>query len=176
MNKYMAYLNAYRKKLDGKPLSRVQKRNLLTFIKTFVEKMYAKRLLDSNQLDGLELPSKGYTLPKALFSEAEVEKILAQPLVLSANGLRDKVILETFFATGIRRTDLTQLDIDDVDLIEQILRVNHGKGRKERIVPISARTCEWITFYLSKVRGKNSQNELVSALFFSESRKAVFTQ
>ena len=171
MDKYMAYLNAYRKALDNNPLSRAQKRNLLTFVKTFVEKMYAKRLLNTNPLDGFELPSKGYSLPKALFSEVEVEKILAQPLVLSSNGLRDKVILETFFATGIRRTELAQLDIDDVDLTEQIVRVNHGKGRKERIVPISARACEWIALYLCKIRCNMPQNELSSALFLATNGK-----
>jgi integrase/recombinase XerD len=151
MDNYMEYLNAYRKSLDDNPLCPAQKRNLLTFVKTFIEKLYAKGLLASNTLEQIDLPSKGHRLPKAIFNPEEVEKILAQPMLVGKKGLRNKVILETLHASGIRRAELVFLDVNDVDFKQGLLRVNRGKGGKERIVPISLRACEWISLYLLKV-------------------------
>ena len=172
MDNYMAYLNNYRKVLDDQPLSRAQKRNLLTFVKTFIKTMYIKGLLEVNILEKMELPSKGRTLPKALFSKSEIEKILEQPLLFGVNGIRDRAILETFFATGIRRTELLYLQLEDVDFGAQLLRVNHGKGRKERIVPISQRACEWLATYISKVRHQVAYIGTDNTLFLANHGKA----
>ena len=160
-------LNTYRKSLDGESLCRAQKRNLLTFVKTFVEKMHAKGLIEKNTLEHIELPSKGRQLPKAIFKVSEVELILSQPLQFGVDGIRDRVILETFFASGIRRTELAMLDIEDIDLTDRLLRVNHGKGYKERIVPISERACQWLALYLAKVRPMASFIGSGSALFLT---------
>lgn len=151
MDDYAAYLNAYRKALDNEPLSPAQKRNLLTFVKTFIKYMYVKKLLQTNSLDGIELPSKGEQIPKALYSVEEIEIILEQPLLFGIKGLRDRAILECFFATGIRREELVKLNIDDIDFNGRMVRV-HGKGKKERLVPISLRGCEWLAFYIGKIR------------------------
>lgn len=97
----------------------------------------------------------GRPLPKAIFTQSEIQKILAQALVFGFTGMRDRAILETFFATGMRRTELIKLDIEDVDLNEQQVRIRkgkEGKGGRERIVLISERGCKWVVFYLSKVR------------------------
>lgn len=67
-------------------------------------------------LAGIELPYSGKALPKALSSVAEIEKILAQSLQSGVHGLRDRAILEVFFATGIRRSELMMLDIDSTGL------------------------------------------------------------
>lgn len=171
LDSYMEYLNCYRKALDGNPLCLAQKRNLLTFVKTFIEKIYAKGLLTANALEHIELPSKGRPLPKALFSELDIEKILSQPLLFGVLGLRDRAILETFYATGIRRTELMNLDMDDVDLTERLLRVNRGKGNKDRIVPISQRACEWIMLYLGKLRMNMATIGTGSALFLANNGK-----
>jgi len=170
-DKYMAYLNAYRKPLDGKPLCPAQKRNLLTFVKTFIEKLFSKGLLSRNTLEGIELPSKGRRLPKAIFNVDEVEKILSQPMMFGASGIRDKAILETFHATGIRRIELAFLDIGDIDLKGQTLRVNRGKGGKERIVPMSLRACEWVALYLYKVRHQYAQYCSGNALFLANNHQ-----
>ena len=151
MDDYAAYLNSYRKALDNEPLSPAQKRNLLTYVKTFIKYMFVKKLLPTNTLDGIELPSKGEQIPKALYTVDEIEVILEQPLLFGAKGLRDRAILECFFATGIRRGELVKLNVDDIDFNGKMVRV-HGKGKKERLVPISLRGCEWLAFFLGKIR------------------------
>jgi integrase/recombinase XerD len=151
MDDYAAYLNSYRKALDNEPLSPAQKRNLLTYVKIFIKYMFIKKLLPTNTLDGIELPSKGEQIPKALYTVEEVEVILEQPLLFGIKGLRDRSILEFFFVTGIRRGELAKLNIDDIDFNTGLVRV-HGKGNKERLVPISPRGREWLAFYIGKVR------------------------
>jgi len=168
---YMEYLNCYRKPLDGNPLSRAQKRNLLTFVKTFIEKIHAKGLIKENTLEHIELPKKGRTLPKAIFKLSEIEVILAQPLQFGIEGICHRAILETFFASGIRRTELSMLDVENVDLTDKLLRVNHGKGHKERIVPISERACQWLTLYLGRIRPLVSFVGSGSALFLANNGK-----
>jgi integrase/recombinase XerD len=81
----------------------------------------------------------------------EIEVILEQPLLFGVKGLRDRAILECFFTTGIRRGELVKLNVDDIDFNGRMVRV-HGKGKKERLVPISLRGCEWLAFYLGKIR------------------------
>jgi integrase/recombinase XerD len=151
MDDYAAYLNSYRKALDNEPLSSAQKRNLLTYVKIFIKYMFIKKLLPTNTLDGIELPSKGEQIPKALYTVEEIEVILEQPLLFGVKGLRDRAILEFFFATGIRRGELSKLNIDDIDFNTGLVRV-HGKGRKERLVPVSPRGREWLALYIGKIR------------------------
>jgi len=168
---YLEYLNSYRKPLDDEPLSKAQKRNLLTFLKTFIKTLYTKGVLDKYALEHLELPSKGRQLPKAIFSVDEIERILSQTLIFGMKGLRDRVILETFFASGIRRTELSLLELKDVDFNGKLLRINHGKGDKERIVPISRRACEWLALYISKVRPMFTYIASSNALFLANNGK-----
>jgi integrase/recombinase XerD len=172
MDDFMAYLNSQRKPRDGQPLGVAHKRNVLTTVKVFVATMYRKGLLSRNSLEGIELPSIGRALPKALFSADEIERILAQPLQFGLKGIRDRATLEILFASGVRRGELLPVQIEDVDFEKQLLRVNHGKGRKERIVPISQRACEWLAVYISKVRPAISFVDSGNTLFLANNGKA----
>jgi len=171
MDEYLDYLNIYRKPLDGRPLCASNKRALMTFVKTFVEKLHAKGLLPENTLALIELPSKGRPLPRAIFNRQEIEKILGQTMMFGTFGLRDRTILEVFFATGIRRTELMYLNIEDIDFQSQLVRVNRGKGNKERIVPISQRACEWVAFYISKIRSQIAYLGSGTTLFLANNGK-----
>lgn len=91
-------------------------------------------------------------IPKAL-TEAEVEAILAAPVGDAPTALRDRAILETLYATGMRITELVQLDRADLDLDDAIIRV-FGKGAKERIVPVGRLARDAVGGYL--VRGRPS--------------------
>lgn len=172
MDDFMAYLNSQRKLRDGQPLGVAHKRNVLTTVKVFVAAMYRKGLLSRNSLEGIELPSIGRALPKALFSAEEIERILAQPLQFGPKGIRDRAIMETLFASGVRRGELLPVQIEDVDFEKRLLRVNHGKGRKERIVPISQRACEWLAVYISKVRPAISFVDSGNTLFLANNGQA----
>lgn len=170
MDDYMEYLNAYRQARNNEPLGDAQKRNLLTFVKTFIQYMHRKGKLDSNPLMSIELPSRGFQVPKALYSVEEIERILDQPLLFGIKGYRDRVVLETFFATGIRRGELIKLNLDDIDFTAKIVRIN-GKGKRQRLVPISDRGLEWLAFYISKIRPMFAFIGSGSALFLANNGK-----
>lgn len=170
LDEYQAYLNAYRQEQNNQPLCDAQKRNLLTFVKTFVQYMHRKGILNENTLASIELPSRGFQVPKALYSIGEIENILRQPLLFGIKGLRDRAILEVFFATGIRRDELIKLNIDDVDFSNELMRV-HGKGRRQRLIPISKRALEWLVFYIGKIRPMFAFIGSGNALFLSNDGK-----
>jgi integrase/recombinase XerD len=168
MDNYMEYLNAYRKPKDNQPICKANKYALLLNVKTFMGKMHNRGLIKNNPVAHIELPTVGRPLPKAIFTAQEVEKILEQPLLFGEKGLVDRVVLETFFATGIRRVELRDLDVEDIDIKQQLVRIRKGKGDREYILPISERACEWIVFYLAKLRPQLATISSGSALFLND--------
>jgi integrase/recombinase XerD len=82
----------------------------------------------------------------------EVERILAVPDISSLLGLRDRAMLETFYATAIRRSELCRLKVRNLDLKRGVLAVRQGKGRKDRFVPVGERATAWIEKYLRESR------------------------
>ena len=92
-----------------------------------------------------KLPVSGLTLE-------EVEKILAQPNTEDLFGIRDRAMIEVLYSTGIRREELCNVQIYDVDATKGTLVVRQGKGKQDRVVPIGARALEWVDKYITEVR------------------------
>jgi len=90
-------------------------------------------------------------LPKSL-TEDEVERLLAQPDVGTPRGVRDRAMLEVFYSTGIRLEELAALRLEDIDLAGGVVRVNHGKGGKDRVVPMGEEAAYYLKAYLNNVR------------------------
>lgn len=95
----------------------------------------------------------------------EVEAICKQTQLLGLKGSRDRAVLETFYATGIRRMELANRDIRDVSIKEEVVTVRRGKGARDRRVPISRRALAWVEFYLTRVRPKFANMGSGHALF-----------
>jgi integrase/recombinase XerD len=100
----------------------------------------------------LDAPRLWSTLPRSLSAE-EVERLLAAPDVRTQLGLRDRAMLETLYATGLRVSELVRLAAERVDLNAGVL-LAVGKGRKERIVPVGSSARKWIRAYLERSRPK----------------------
>lgn len=105
----------------------------------------------ANPAADIDMPRKVRRLPDHL-SAAEIQAVLAQPDVRSPTGLRDRAIVEVLYSTGIRRGECVALSIYDVEADQGVLRVRHGKGGKDRVVPIGARALDWIARYVHDVR------------------------
>jgi integrase/recombinase XerD len=103
----------------------------------------------------IDAPKLSKTLPDVL-NQDEVEAILNQPSTIEPLGIRDKAILETMYATGMRVSELTQLRLSNVSVDDGIVRV-FGKGSKERLVPIGRSALEWIAKYVQETRGPLSK-------------------
>jgi len=90
----------------------------------------------SDPAAGVAAPASGRSLPKAL-SEADVVRLLDSPAASTPAGLRDRAALELLYSAGLRISELTGLDVDDVDLVDRMVLVR-GKGDRQRIVPFGA--------------------------------------
>jgi site-specific recombinase XerD len=94
-----------------------------------------------------------------ILTREEARKILEAPDTESPTGLRDRAILETFYGTGIRSGELSNLTPDDVDTEERVLRVVRGKGRRDRMVPLTRAAAETIELYLENARAQLLRRE-----------------
>ena len=114
----------------------------------------------SADLDSPRLPR---SLPKSL-SEADVEALLAAPDVTTAQGLRDRAMLETLYASGLRVSELVGLKTIQVSLDMNVVRVL-GKGSKERLTPLGEEAADWIERYQREARGMLLAGRKSDALF-----------
>ncbi len=122
----------------------------LSSIKGFYNWLVNNNYLSMNPSELLESPKMGRTLPVHI-SEKDVEKILNAPELSSNKGIRDKTILELLYATGLRISELTNLTLNQIDLIRGIVRVI-GKGNKERIIPIGETALTWLNNFINNHR------------------------
>ncbi len=111
-----------------------------------------QRLIPANPASELELPKTPDRLPRTVLSPEQAEQILALPDLDSPLGLRDRVMLEVLYATGIRRSELAGLTVADANLTKRTLFVREGKGARDRVVPLGERAAKWIGRYLVDAR------------------------
>ena len=151
MESYQRHLFHVRQS-SGKPLSFRTQRVRISQVSEFFRWMVKREHLVGDPAADLELPRLPKGLIRAVLSEAEVERILAEPDVTKAVGLRDRAILELLYSTGVRRMEVCSLHVTDVDPETGTLRVRCGKGKKERYVPVGQRALFWLGHYVSRVR------------------------
>jgi integrase/recombinase XerD len=167
LERYQRTLFYFRKE-DGQPLTLSTQCARLTFIKQFFRWLTRNNHILSNPASELELPKVEKRLPKHVLTAQEAETVIAQPDIEKPAGLRDRAILETLYSTGVRRTELTNIKIFDVDVGRGTLHVRQGKGRKDRMIPIGERALAWIEKYLREVRPSYALEPDEGYLFLSQ--------
>jgi integrase/recombinase XerD len=150
LERFQRHLFLYRK-ANGAPIAINGQRIALFTVEMFFRWLVRQRVIGSNPAADLELPKRTDDLREPLTLE-EMEAVLALPDIETVEGLRDRACLELFYATGIRRTELTNLHQSDLDRSRGTLHVRLGKGRKDRFVPIGERALAWITKYEREAR------------------------
>lgn len=151
VERYQRWLYYHRRE-DGKPLSFRSQHHLLCSVKSFFKWTTRQHLTLFNPAAEIELPRIGVRLPRDVLTVDEAEALLAQPDVDTPLGLRDRTILEVLYSTGIRRRELANLALYDLDTIRGTLMIREGKGRRDRVVPIGKRARDWIERYVLEVR------------------------
>jgi len=122
----------------------------LSALRRFYRFQLARGAINEDPTLRVRAPKKPRRLPK-LLSEAQVETLLDAPDTMTALGLRDRAMLETLYATGLRVSELTGLKLSQVAHDAGVVRVV-GKGSKERLVPMGDEAVAWIARYLSDAR------------------------
>ena len=141
-----------RRQPDGKPLSGQTMQLMLIVLKSFFHYLVTQDLLVNNPARSLVLPKDRPHIPRDVLSEQEVRQLLSGLNGNDPVSLRDRAIVELFYACGIRTTELCSLRLTDIDFQEQTATIVHGKGGKSRIVPIGQYACYYISEYLEHGR------------------------
>lgn len=131
-------------------------------------------LRDTDPMENLATPKSFKALPRYL-SGAQVEALLAAPDVSSALGLRDRAMLETFYASGLRVSELIGLRLRDLDLDVGLVKC-FGKGRKERLVPVGATAQDWLSRYEAESRPQLLKGKVPTDLLFVSQRGGRLTR
>ncbi len=119
-------------------------------LRRFYRYLARENLVSSDPSQFLDTPKLPRPLPKVL-SEADVETLLAAPDIETPAGLRDRAMIETLYATGLRVSELVGLKLLNLDLNAAVLRVT-GKGGKDRLVPLGEEALHWLSRYLKESR------------------------
>ena len=136
---------------------------MLSTLKRFYRYALRERRITSDPTLKLDTPKRAPRFPKTL-SEADVEALLAAPDLAAPLGLRDRAMLETLYASGLRVSELVSLRTFEVNLDAGVLRVM-GKGSKERLVPLGEEAVHWLQRYLSEARARLLKRAASDALF-----------
>lgn len=161
--------------LSGEKLSPTSVSRIISALRGFYKFLAFDKHIEKNPAEDLNAPQKGFYLPKFL-NQTEIEQLLLVPDVAGEIGLRDRTILETMYACGLRVSEICDLKISDVELDAGILTCK-GKGNKTRKVPLGSSAIGWLKDYLILRRKKENpeiQNLFVSSLGRPVSRQDIF--
>jgi integrase/recombinase XerD len=147
---------------------------LLSSLKRFFQYQLREGKIGTDPTLQIAAPKLPRSLPKSL-SEADVESLLGAPNVDTALGLRDRAMLETLYATGLRVTELVDVKIVQVSLDMNVIKTL-GKGSKERLVPIGEQAHDWITRYLEEARPALLSSKKSDAMFVTARGGAMTRQ
>lgn len=139
----MYLANLYKRKLQKTSIARK-----IAAMNTFFRYLIREGVIMVNPLAGVSAPRKDLLMPRHL-SVDEVFDLLGDRFTDDLKGMRDRAVLEIFYSTGIRLSELTALNGEDVDFEQALIRVR-GKGRKERIVPVGMPALKTLKDYLGK--------------------------
>ena len=135
----------------------------LSSLRRFYRYLAREGIAESDPTSDLESPVIGKTLPKTL-SESSVEQLLAAPAENTALGIRDRAMLETIYASGLRVSELVNLALSELDSTAGLVRVT-GKGGRERIVPLGEEALAHLGQYLNDARPELLRDRVSEAVF-----------
>ncbi|MCK9225351.1 MAG: tyrosine recombinase XerC [Candidatus Muirbacterium halophilum] len=166
IERFIFYIEEYGLKLDNlKPLNyraymtflskgglkpRSVARNI-SAIHTFFKYLFREGKIDENSASVISLPKIPKNLPKFIYPK-EIDDLLNLPDINERLGIRDRLIFEFLYATGIRVSEMTNIKVLDIDFSDSLIKV-FGKRSKERIVPFGENALYWLEIYIHAIKG-----------------------
>jgi integrase/recombinase XerD len=152
IERYQRWIHHYRNEKTGRAMSTGSQFVRIVPVRTFFKWAARQNHTLYNPASELDLPKMEKRLPKHILTASEADTVLNLANVSSAFGLRDRAILEVFYSTGMRRMELLNLKLHDLDPERGTVMVRQGKGKKDRMIPIGERALAWIDKYLGEAR------------------------
>ncbi len=153
LERYRRHVQARRTR-SGAPVSASHKLQLWHAVRMFCRWLTRHGYVEHNLVASLERMAAPKREPQPVLSVSEVEVVLSQPDLTTPKGVRDRAILEVLYSTGLRRTELVRLEMNDLNAEAGTLLVREGKGKRDRLVPIGSRALEWVQCYLREARAE----------------------
>jgi integrase/recombinase XerD len=167
LTKYQRHLYYYRK-ANGEPLSTYSQNSKIAPVKSFFRWLTREHYILFNPASELQLPRRQRSLPRAILSVTEIANLLSQTDINDPYGIRDRAIMEVLYSTGIRRMEVVNLKLHDVDFSLGTVFIYQGKGQKDRVVPIGDRALAWVKKYQDNVRPELMIGEDDYTLFLNQ--------
>jgi len=148
----------------------------LATLRSFYKFLVKRNYHYSNPVTAVRTPKQDKKLPKFLEYE-DIKKLFEAPPMDNWLGARDRAILETLYSTGIRVSELVGLNMDDIDFLGEVLHIR-GKGKKERIAPVSSSVLRIIQHYMEfrSKRSRNNSNFDSKVLFVNKHGRRLSTR
>jgi len=131
--------------------------------------------ISDNPAQGLQAPKQRSALPHSL-SQQQIEALLAAPPPHTVQGLRDRAMLETLYATGVRVSELISLEHHHCDFEAGIIHIHHGKGGKDRLVPLGEHAQQSIQLYVQQARPQLLKKGQAAHLFITRLGRGMSRQ
>jgi integrase/recombinase XerD len=144
--------------------------SMLSVVKQFLKFLKETEYIVSNPARDIHYAKEPKTLPSSILTTSEARKIIHAPDVKSVIGYRDRTILEVLYSSGIRKTELRDLTLNDVDYHDGFIRVQ-GKGNRERMVPVGRIACRYLENYIKSVRPELIKDPYNNHVFLSSRGK-----
>ncbi len=141
--------------------------NMMSSIKQFTKFLHERGYIVSDPSRDIEYAKIPKALPKSILTKTEARRIIHTPDIRTIIGYRDRAILEVLYTSGIRKAEVNDLTLNDVDYNNGILRIVNGKGNKDRIVPIGRIACRYLENYIKSVRPELIKDPYNNHLFLS---------
>jgi integrase/recombinase XerD len=150
-NELAGFITSLATGADGRrPVAAATLQRKIACLRSFYRHLRREQLIEHDPASELRSPRTGARLPQVL-SRDEVARLLSQPRGVTPAALRDRALLETMYACGLRASEAIGLELRDLDLDGGVLRAR-GKGSKERLVPIGSKAVECLRCYLDRGR------------------------
>ncbi len=151
----------------GRPNSVGYQNGMLSAVKSFTRFLKERDYLVSDPALDIPYAKVPKRLPRSILTRSEARKIINAPDTKCVIGYRDHTIMEVLYTTGIRKEELINLNLSDVDYDDGFLRINAGKGRKDRVVPLGRIACRYLENYIKSVRPDLIHDPYNNHLFLS---------
>ena len=151
----------------GRPNSVSSQNNMLATARSFTAFLKQRDYIISDPAQDVQYAKIPRTLPRGILTKSEARRIINAPDKSCTLGYRDKTIMEVLYTTGIRKEELNNLTLNDVDYNDGFLRITQGKGNKDRITPLGRISCRYLENYINSVRPDLIKDPCNNHLFLS---------
>jgi integrase/recombinase XerD len=142
----------HRRSKRDRPLAFSTQHRALVTIRSFFRWLAKTGVVNANPAADLDLPKVEQRLPKHVLTVTEVEAVMATVDLDDVFGVRDRSMLEVLYSTGMRRQEIAELRVTDIDDERGVVTVRQGKGKKDRTIPIGDRASAWVRRWLDEER------------------------